>query len=169
MRPVQSLQIAITALIVAIFAAILSGYNVWEDHHIRKEMAVQAQLQTYLGDYAALRASYDNAGFSASSYFDCDAYDLRLKANTAAAMLLATAEAMKEAGDPRADRWARYLSGYPGPIDDFGLLDGYAKTSWGKRKLAEARASTPWKRYPKCVEPNISRQPTAVPKGAAVN
>jgi hypothetical protein len=169
MRHVQSLPIAVAAFIIAVFAAILAGYSVWEDDHVRKEMAVQTQMQSYLADYAALRASYDNAGFSASSYFDCDAYDLRLKANTAAAMLLATVEAMKEAGDPRADRWARLLSGYPGPIADFGLLDGYARTSWGKRKLAEARASTPWKRYPKCAEPDISRQPPAVPKGAAVN
>jgi hypothetical protein len=142
MRHVQSLPIAVAAFIIAVFAAILAGYSVWEDDHVRKEMAVQTQMQSYLADYAALRASYDNAGFSASSYFD---------------------------GDPRADRWARLLSGYPGPIADFGLLDGYARTSWGKRKLAEARASTPWKRYPKCAEPDISRQPPAVPKGAAVN
>jgi hypothetical protein len=167
-RP-SSTTIAVAAFVVAAFAAALSGYSVWEDHRARKEIAVQMQLQTYLTDYAALRASYDNAGFSASSYFDCDAYDLRLKANTAAAMLLSTAEAMKEAGDPRADRWARLLAGYPGPIDDFGLLDGYARTDWGRRKLAEARASTPWKRYPKCVEPDITRKPPAAPKGAAVN
>jgi hypothetical protein len=163
-----TILVSAAALLVAVFAASLSGYVIWDDHRARREIAVQLQLQTYLADYAALRTSYDNAGFSAASYFDCDAYDLRLKASTAAAMLLSTIETMRAAGDPRAESWARLLAGYPGPIDDFGLLDGYARTDWGRQKLAAARAATPWKRYPKCAEPPISRQPPAVPKGAAV-
>ena len=161
--------IASTALVLAALAASLSLYNALEGRRAREEMVVQAQLQTYLTDYAALRTSYDNAGFSESSYFDCDAYDLRLRAGAAAAMLLATVESMKEAHDPRADKWAGYLSGYPGPIHDFGLLDAYVRSDWGRRKLADARSSAPWKRYPKCAEPDISRLPSAVPKGAGVS
>ena len=168
-RPEAAKLVAVAALIVAVFAVALSAYGVWTDHRARQQIAVQMQLQTYLTDYAALRAGYDNAGFSAASYFDCDEYDLRLKAGTAAAMLLSTVETMKEAGDPRAESWARLLAGFPGPVDDFGLLDGYVRTDWGRQALAAARAAIPFKHYPKCAEPDISRQAPAVPKGAGVS